>query len=143
MNQKEKATEYVQSQQSLHLYKNVQDAFVAVLSSIPEDDFRYIVQNLELMVLHEHAIAQVMHFKPKERNFAILQLTFDDAMSDDVLRWVIAHELGHVMQKRNWVESDGENLEIDADSKAEEWGYVKTDAITEYLDKRKEGLKEY
>jgi len=74
MNQKEKAVEYIQSQKSLHLYKNVQDAFIEVLNLLPENEFETIVHNLELMVLHEQAVAQVMHFKPKERNFAILHL---------------------------------------------------------------------
>jgi len=58
-------------------------------------------------------------------------------MPDTVLKWVIAHELGHVVQKRNWEESDGDNLEIDADKKAEEWGYVKTSEIKEYFSKRR------
>jgi hypothetical protein len=143
MNQEEKATEYTQSQRSLHLYPKVQAAFIAVLGSMPEAEFDDVIHDLELMVLHEQAIAQVMHFKPKQNNFAVLQLTFYDDMPEDVLRWVIAHELGHVLQKRNWEESDGEKLEVDASKKAKEWGYVKTDKIEEYLTNRREGLKQY
>jgi len=140
MTKNKKAKIYVQSQKSLHLYSHVQDAFVDVLAALSGDEFEYVVNSLELMVLHEQAIAQVMHFAPKSSSFAVLQLTFYDDMPDSALRWVIAHELGHVLQKRNWIESDGENLENDADTRAEKWGFEKTKEIEEYLRKRRENL---
>ena len=54
-------------------------------------------------------------------------------MPDGVLRWVIAHELGHVMQGRNWQKSDGSRLEVDASEFAEKIGYPKTDKISKWL----------
>ncbi len=137
MTQKEKALEYVESQRSLHLYELVKQVFIEVLASLPSDDFNSITNNLKLMVLHEAAIAQVMHFEPQEMSFEVLQLTVPDDMPDSVLKWVIAHELGHVMQKRNWRDGDGEELETDADARAEKWGYVKTESIKDYLKKRR------
>ncbi len=135
---KEKATTYVQSQKSLHLYPRVQDAFEEVLCSLSEAELDWVCGNLELMVLHEQAVAQVMHFDPKKAAFAVMQFTFYDDMPGEVLRWVIAHELGHAMQKRNWREGDGTGLEEDADICAEQWGYLKTKEIEEYLRKRRE-----
>lgn len=54
-------------------------------------------------------------------------------MPDNVLRWVVAHELGYVMQQRNWLESDGMNLEDDATKFTEEIGYPRTETISEWL----------
>ena len=143
LTQKEKATTYIQSQKSLHLYPHVQDAFIDVLNVLSDEEFHYVVNSLELVVLHEQAIAQVMHFEPKDKAFAVLQLTFYDDMPENVLRWVIAHELGHVLQKRNWQEDDGEKLEEGADKSAQEWGFEKTEEIKEYLRNRRQELHQY
>ena len=54
-------------------------------------------------------------------------------MPISVLRYVIAHELGHVAQGRNWKKSDGKNLEIYADKTAEKWGFMKTKPIAKWI----------
>lgn len=134
MDMREKAEQYVATQQSLHLYKDTRDAFVDVLSALPDDDFATITKNLILMVLHEGAVAQVMHFEPTSDRFKVLQLTIPHDISAEAMRWVIAHELGHVMQGRNWREGDGASLETDASERAREWGFEKTSEIDAYLD---------
>jgi len=105
------------------LYKKVQKAFVDVLRKISEDEFNIATKNLILMVLHEGASGQVMHFPPMSKKFQIMQLTIPKSMPIRTMRYVIAHELGHVMQGRNWEKSDCSKLEIDADSWAKKWGF--------------------
>lgn len=117
-----KARQFVKSQQSLHLYKKVQKAFVDVLKNLSDEEFNKATKNLILMVLHEGALGQVMHF-PAASKFCIMQLTIPKSMPIASMRYVIAHELGHVMQGRNWKKSDGSKLEDDADTWAKKWGY--------------------
>jgi hypothetical protein len=134
MNAREKAEQYLATQQSLHLYEVTRTAFIDVLSVLPEEEYDEITDNLVLVVMHEGAIAQVMHFEPTTEKYKVLQLTIPHDISPEVLRWVIAHELGHVKQGRNWREEDGMSLEDDATAQAARWGFEKTDAIATYLD---------
>jgi hypothetical protein len=134
MNAREKAEQYLATQQSLQLYEVTRTAFIDVLSALPEEEYDEITDNLVLMVMHEGAIAQVMHFEPTTEKYKVLQLTIPHDISPEVLRWVIAHELGHVKQGRNWREEDGMSLEDDATAQAARWGFEKTDAIATYLD---------
>jgi hypothetical protein len=125
-----KAKRFVESQKSIHLYKKVQKAFIDVLKEFTYKEFTHATKNLILMVLHEGALGQVMHFLPKRQKFQVMQLTIPKIMPISVMRYVIAHEFGHVMQGRNWKESDGSKLEDDADAWAERWGFpVKTEYI--------------
>ncbi len=124
---------FVESQKSLHLYKEVQKAFIDVLGNLPDEKFEIIKNNLIIMAFHEGTVGQVMHFDARKNKFAVMQLYIPKNMPDDVLRWVVAHELGHVMQQRNWIESDGMNLEDNATKFAEEIGYPKTETISKWL----------
>ncbi len=124
---------FVESQKSLHLYKEVQAAFIDVLSNLPDEKFEIIRNNLIIMAFHEGKVGQVMHFDARKNKFAVMQLYIPKKMPDNVLRWVVAHELGHVMQQRNWVKSDGMNLEDDATKFAEEIGWQKTGTISKCL----------
>ena len=130
---KSDVTKYVESQKSLHLYKNIQDACIEILSRLSDSEFQNIKSNLIIMAFHDSIYGQVMHFPPRPNKFAVMQLYIPTAMPNDVLRWVIAHELGHVMQDRNWQESDGNKLETDASAFAEKLGYPKTDNISKWL----------
>ncbi len=125
---------FVESQKSLHLYKEVQVAFIDVLSKLPDEKFEIIKNNLIIMAFHKGTVGQVMHFDARKNKFAVMQLYIPKNMPDNVLRWVVAHELGHVMQQRNWIESDGMNLEDNATKFTEEIGYPKTETISEWLD---------
>lgn len=142
MTDKNKTQAYVDSQRSLHLYKDARDAFVDVLSALPEEVFEKVTHNLILTVLHEGAIAQVMHFEPISEEFRVLQLTIPHDASPEMLRWVIAHELGHVLQGRNWREGDGETLEDEATAQASRWGFEKTAEIEAYLENYRERFSE-
>jgi len=50
-------------------------------------------------------------------------------MPENVLRDVIAHEFGHVMQGRNYIESDGNKLEDDANEFANKLGFPRPKGI--------------
>lgn len=125
---------FVDSQKSLHLYKNLQEAFIDVLGNLSEKQFENIKNYLIVMAFHQGAVGQVMHFDARSNKYAVMQLYIPKNMPDDVMRWVIAHELGHVMQRRNYEDSDGMGLEVDATRFAEEVGYPKTEKISKWLD---------
>lgn len=85
------------------------------------------------MAFHQGMVGQVMHFDSRDSKFAVMQLYIPKNMPSDVMRWVVAHELGHVMQKRNWIDSYGMNLEDDATDFAKKIGYLKTETISDWL----------
>ncbi|MDZ7786448.1 MAG: hypothetical protein U5L95_05000 [Candidatus Saccharibacteria bacterium] len=130
---KPKAVKFVESQKSLRLYESIREAFVDVLSKLTDRQLETATSNLIIMAFHDGMNGQVMHFEPKEDNFAVMQLYIPKNMPSDVLRWVVAHELGHVLQGRNWEESDGMSLEDDATEFAKKIGYPKTEAVSEWL----------
>lgn len=133
MEHKENVRLYIESQRSLHLYKEAREAFSDVFDALPEEDFEVVTKNLILMIVHEGAIAQVMHFEPISEKFKVLQMATPHNIPPEALRWVIAHELGHVMQGRNWQEGDGVSLERDASSWAAKWGFPKTEETEAYI----------
>ena len=53
--------------------------------------------------------------------------------AENVLKYLIAHELGHVMQGRNWKKRDGLKLEKDANNFAKKIGFIKTKKITKWM----------
>lgn len=128
-----KIIDYVESQKSLHLYRELQDAFIDVLSKLPKDQFEQICNYLIIMAFHEGTVGQVIHFDSRNNKFAVMQLYIPTNMPIDVMRWVVAHELEHVMQERNWEVSDGMKLEDDATDFAKKIGYPKTEAISDWL----------
>ena len=133
----EEITRYVTSQKSLHLYSELQQAFIEVLGALPEKQFRNIEKNLIVMAFHQGIVGQVMHFEPREENFIVMQLYIPNDIPPEVLRYVVAHELGHAMQGRNWEETDGMDLEDDATEFAGKIGFPKTEAIAKWLDEYK------
>lgn len=104
-------------------YKKTKRALRDVLLALPDKDYAYVTKNLILSVLHEKPYGQLMHMKPIKGKFKIMQLTVPKDIPIEILRWVIAHELGHAMQGRNWRKGDGNKLEIDADERAKRWGF--------------------
>jgi hypothetical protein len=127
-----KIVKFVQSQKSLHLYKKAQQAFVDVLSNLSDDEYNIVTDNLIIMAIHDGVTGQVMHFPPNASKFTVMQLTIKKDMPISVLRRVVAHELGHVMQGRNWQESDGFSLEENADKWAEKWGFPFTPEVEKW-----------
>jgi hypothetical protein len=141
MPSQKEVNKFIKSQKSIQFYHKVKKALKDVLLKLPDDDFRKVTKNLILMVLHEGALGQVMHFSPMKSTFKILQLTFPKKIPIDVLRFVIAHELGHVKQGRNWKEGDGMTLEEDADKTAEKWGFRKTKKIAKWMEEYGDRLR--
>lgn len=133
--------EYIESQQSLHLYEEIRKALFDVLGGLSDEQFYYVQGNLIIMAFHQGVVGQVMHFGPRQEKFAVMQLYMPDNMPEDVLRYVLAHELGHVMQRRNWIEPDGMTLEDDATRFAESIGFPKTQKIKKWLDDFDSGAK--
>lgn len=129
----EKITKYIKSQKSLHLYQNIQYALKDVLDKVSPEDFTYIKENLIIMAFHEGVKGQVMHFPARREGFAVMQLYVPRDMPGNSLRNVIAHEIGHVLQKRNSEESDGDSLEIGAENYAKSLGFERTSEVDNWL----------
>ena len=132
---------FIKSQRSIHLYPKFQKALLDVLMAMPDSDYRKVTRNVIFMVLHEIALGQAMHIRPKKGKFCIVQISIARRAPAEVLRYVIAHELGHVLQARNWRKGDSNKLEIDADKKANEWGFPKTESIKKWMSKHRRMAK--
>lgn len=125
---------FIESQKTLRLYGKTREALRDVLLALPDSDFTQVTQNLFIVALHEGVIGQAMHFPNPKGDFKVLQLTLPEDIPDPVIRFVIAHELGHVMQGRNWQEGDGKGFEAEADVCAQKWGFPRTSEIAKYID---------
>ena len=136
-------SEFIASQKSILFYVKFKKALEHVLLKMPDEDYYSLTDNLILMVLHEGALGQVMHFPPKKSKFKILQFTVPNSIPDDVLRFAIAHEFGHVKQERNWQEIDSPTLEENADKAAEKFGFPKTDSIDKWIKNHRNKLGFY
>ena len=66
---KNEVKKFVKSQKSIHLYPKVRRALEEVLVSMPKEDYKIATKNLYLMVLHESALGQVMHFPRSKGKF--------------------------------------------------------------------------
>ncbi len=124
---------FISSQKSLQFYKKAQDALKEVLSSLNEQEYEKATKNLVIAALHEGSLGQAMHFPGVNGKFTILQLILPGEIPVNVLRYVIAHELGHALQGRNWKKGDGMKLERDADEKARQWGFPKTAEVKKWI----------
>ena len=136
MTSKSTINKFIKSQKSIQYYKNVQRALKEVLLRLSNKEYKKATNNLILMVLHEGALGQVMHFKQKN-NFKIMQLTIPKRIPKNVLKYLIAHELGHVMQGQNWKKRDGLKLEKDANNFAKKIGFEETKLIFDWIKKHK------
>ncbi len=133
---KKEIRDFLKKQQSLQFYKKTQKAFEDVFLSMSKKDFKDLTKDLCIVALHEGVLGQMMHFEVSGHKVKIIQLTIPNSIPIDVLKFVIAHELGHATQSRNWKKSDGNKLEVDADKKAEEWGFKRTKKIDDYIKKK-------
>ena len=113
-------------------YKKTKEALRDVLLAMSKQEYNEVTKNLILTVLHEGPFGQLMHMEPVRGKYKIMQLTVPKNIPSSVLRYVIAHELGHAIQGRNWKEDDSNQLEQDADTWAEKWGFPKTKIFTSY-----------
>jgi hypothetical protein len=125
---------FIKSQQSLQWYGKTREALRDVLLALPDSDFSRITHNLVIVALHEGVLGQAMHFPNPEGGFKVVQLTLPQDVPVPVLRFVIAHEFGHVMQGRNWQEGDGREFEDEANAYAQKWGFPGTSEIVQYID---------
>ncbi|MDP1718949.1 MAG: hypothetical protein Q8L24_00805 [bacterium] len=133
---KKEVNKFVKFQQSLQFYDKTKAALKEVLLVLPKNEYRIITDNLLIVALHEGVIGQVMHF-PKARNGCkIMQLNIPFGIPMSVLKFVIAHELGHVFQGRNWKKNDRDLLEANADASATRWGFPRTKPIGLYIGHR-------
>ena len=124
---------FVKSQPSIRFYKSVQAALAKVLLAMSDKDYKKATKNLFIAALHEGSLGQALHFQNPKGKFKILQLTFPRTIPQNVLEFVIAHELGHVMQGRNWQPSDKMNFEMGADAYAAKIGFIKTKSIARWM----------
>jgi hypothetical protein len=132
---KKEVNKFIKSQQSLQFYKKTQRAFVDVFLALPDKDYRIATKNLIIVALHEGVLGQMMHFSNFNGKFKVMQLTIPQNIPISVLRFVIAHEVGHAIQGRNWKKKDAKKLEINADKYAEKWGFIRTKLVDKYIKK--------
>ncbi|PID99417.1 hypothetical protein CSA80_01500 [Candidatus Saccharibacteria bacterium] len=121
-----KIQSFIESQKSLQYYERLREAIADVLSSVSDNEFERITRNVLIVALHDGASAQVMHVPPQKEQLAVVQITLHSDATDSHLRYVVAHEFGHVLQGRNWEESDGDSLEEDAHAWAVSHGFEDT-----------------
>ena len=105
------------------------------MSTFSSEEYKKTTKNLIIVVLHEGALGQVMHFPSMKSDFKILQITLPKRIPLDVLKFVVAHEFGHVYQGRNWRVSDGLKLEENADLFAKQLGFPKNKKVENWLKK--------
>jgi hypothetical protein len=122
---------FLKGQRSIHLYKNLQIALADVLSAMPDKNYRYLTENLIIIALHKTALGQAMFFPNPKGEIKLIEFHYRKELPLEVLRYVAAHELGHLMygqlmpkKGHTW-----DNLEGWADEWAKEWGFSKTKKI--------------
>jgi len=130
---KEKVKKFIESQQSIQFYQKVKNAFYDVLIDMPEEQFEIVTDNLIIMALHEWVLWQLMHFPKNTKWFKIMQLTIPNWIPIEVLKFVIAHEMWHIMQWRNRKEWDGNSFEKWPDEFAKSIGFPRTKKIAKYI----------
>ena len=126
---------FVKSQKSIQFYTKMQKALADVLLAMPDEDYNKATKNLIIVCLHVGAEGQCMHFSPIKEKFKVIQLNYTKAMPIDVMHHLVAHELGHAIQDRNWHKGDGNKLELNADEWARKWGFPFTRKIKDWSPK--------
>lgn len=132
---KKQVEKFVKSQESIHLYKKMQDALTDVLLAMPDKDYKKVTKNLYILSLQEGIIGQGMIFNNPKGKFKIISIVYVPKMPKDILRFIIAHELGHIHQERHKLKK-GEYkyaLEIYANKKATEWGFPPSKKIWKWI----------
>ena len=132
MPNKKQVEKFVKCQRSIHLYKGLQDAFKDVLIKIPDDQYRKITKNLFIISLHSPGgLGQAMFFPNPNGEFKIIEIPYDKTMPKDVMRYVVAHEIGHICNGYMFPkkEETWEMLEARADAHALSLGFPKTKKI--------------
>ena len=112
---------------------------VDVLSALPDRTYKSLTKNLIVMALHRTALGQAMFFPQFNGDFKIIEFVYDKKIPSDVLRYVCAHELGHLMYGQLFPKKDDtwETLEEKADSWAATWGFSKTKGIKLWIEKKR------
>ena len=129
----EKVNIFIQSQKSIQSYQKAKDAFFDVLINMSEEEYKTATDNLIIMALHEWVLWQLMHFPDNTKWFRVMQLTIPNWVPIEVLKFVIAHEIWHIMQWRNWKEWDWDSFERWPDDFAKKIGFPRTEKIAKYI----------
>ena len=125
MPSKKEITNFVKSQESIQFYKKIQKALIDVLSNMSDKDYHKVTKNLHILSLQEGIIGQGMIFPNPKGKFKIISIVYVPKMPMNVLKFIIAHELGHIHQGRHKLKKGEETyaLEKYANAKAREWNY--------------------
>ena len=134
---KKEVEKFVKSQESLQFYQKMQKALIDVLLKLPNDDFYKVTKNLYVMSVQEGIIGQGMIFPNPKGKFKVINILYIPKIPIDVLRFIIAHELGHIHQGRHNTKK-GENdwvLEKYANQMAKSWGFPPNKKIWSWIKK--------
>jgi len=134
-----KVTAFVKSQRSIHLYKNLQTALIDVLSVLPNETYRNLTKNLIILALHKTALGQAMFFPALKGSFKIIEFVYDKKIPMDVLKYVSAHELGHLMYGQLFPKKGHtwNMLEGKADVWAAKWGFPRNKKIKAWMARKR------
>lgn len=140
---KKQVDKFVKSQESIQFYKKIQKALTEVLLAMPNEDFLKVTKNLKILSLQEGIIGQAMVFPSSKGKFKVISIVYVPKMPMDVLKFIIAHELGHINKGRHNTKK-GEDiyvLEKHANKMAKKWGFPPTEktwkGIFKYMKKFK------
>ncbi|MBU1245884.1 MAG: hypothetical protein ABIJ20_04900 [Nanoarchaeota archaeon] len=132
---KKQVNKFVKSQESIQFYKKIQGALTEVLQAMPNEDFHKVTKNLKIISLQEGIIGQAMVFPNSKGKFKVVSIVYVPKIPMNVLKFIIAHELGHIHQGRHNTKK-GENiyiLEKHANKMAKKWGFPPTEKTWEWI----------
>jgi hypothetical protein len=125
MASKQEVKKFVDSQDSLHFYMKMRSTLSDILLRMPTDDFRKVTKNLYVLSLQEGIIGQGMVFPDPKGEFKIVSIVYVPKIPVDVLRFIIAHELGHIHRGRHTLNKGDDEFALEkyANSMAKKWGF--------------------
>ena len=134
---KKEVDKFVKSQESIHLYSKMQKALTDVLLKFPNKDFYKVTKNLQIISVQEGIIGQGMVFPNPKGKFKIISIVYIPKIPLNVLRFIIAHELGHIHHGRHKIVKGEDNwaLERYANKMTKEWGFPPTKNIWDWITK--------
>jgi len=132
---KKEVSKFVKSQESIQFYKKIQKALTEVLLGMSNEDFKKVTKNLKILSLQEGIIGQAMVFPKSKEKFKVVSIVYVPKMPMNVLKFIIAHELGHIHKGRHNTKKgeDIYSLEKHANKMAKEWGFQPTEKIWKWI----------
>ena len=128
---------FLRKHATIRLYKNLKIALTDVLLALPDHVYKYLTKNLLIVALHEIPMGQAFYFPKPKGEYKLMEFHYRHEMPSNILRYLVAHELGHLMygqiipkKGQTW-----KSMDDMADNYAKAWGFPKTKEIKRALEK--------